>query len=329
VRVAYRDAAGDLWWSPGVVRDVTPAERPEPPGPLTATAKPTTLGMYRHRVQLRWPAAEAGIARVVRQAGAGWLKEGEVVAENALRRDGLVLTGEPPVDDVWIDSGTDLYSYFPVLLLEGSGYVGRARRYAYTSEPADVEGEFGGATVRLGWHWPDGVVAALVGHDPTGLPVDPTAAPGQRVVDRVGGEPYGGVELPASGGELSALVATVVRRDGLEFATSGVPVRIRRPGVRVGYAIRHLNRRRRELVLWTDQPVTLPALTLIGRPGRAPYTRADGTRVADTPPNLTVTGQRTVPLPRDTGPEPCYRLFTAMATDSMVVELEERSSVSA
>ncbi|MER5702233.1 hypothetical protein ABT023_09800 [Micromonospora sp. NPDC002296] len=323
LRVAYRDAADGLWWSPGVVLDVTPIERPLPPGPLTAAAKPTTTGMYRHRVQLRWPAAEAGVVWIVRQAGAGWLREGEVMAEDALHRDGLILRDGPPADDVWINSEMDLCSYFPVLLFEHSGHVGRPRRYAYTNEPADVEGEFGGATVRLGWRWPDGVVAALVGHDTARLPVDPTAASGQLVVDRLGGEPYGGVEVPAGdGGELYVLVAAVVRRDGLDFVTSGVPVRIRRPGVRVGYAVRHLNRRRRELILWTEQPVTLPALVLVSRPGRLPCARADGIRVAEIPSGMTVTGQRTVALPRGTGDESHHRLFTAAATDSVAVEWE-------
>lgn len=323
VSVGYRDTDGSEWWSPGVSRDVTPIERPVPPGPLTATAIPSRTGMHVHRVQLRWPPTEAGSVRIVRQAGAGWLREGEVLTESALRRDSLVLSDESPANDVWIEAGLDVCSYFPVLLVEDSGYVGRARRYAHTDEPADVEGEFGGATVRLGWCWPDGVVAALVGHDLVGPPTDPTAAAGQVVVDRVGGEPYGGVELPAGDGELYALVASVVRRGGLDFVTSGVPVRVRRPNVRVEYAVRTL-RWRRELVLWAERPVTLPALVLVGRTGRVPHTRSDGMPVKDIPPGLTVHGERAVELKRGPGDESHHRLFTLTATDSVVVELAPR-----
>ncbi|GIJ27003.1 hypothetical protein Vqi01_21650 [Micromonospora qiuiae] len=326
VRVAYRDASGALWWSPGVHQDITPVERPALPGPLTVTAKPTITGMYRHRVQLRWPAADAGAVRVVRQAGAGWLREGEVVAEKVLGRDGRILAdGE---DDIWIDSQFDVCSYFPVLLLENLGYVGRARRYAHVDEPTDVEGEFGGGSVRLGWRWPDGAVAALVGHDAVALPVDPTTAPGQLMVNRVGAELYGGLELPDGGDERYALVATVIRRDGLEFVTSGVPVSVRRPAVRVEYAVRHPALRRPELILWAERPTALPSLVLVSRLGRAPHTRADGTEVMKVP-ERTVRGQQTLALPRSTGDEPQYRLFTATTSDSVAVELAQRPAVSA
>lgn len=319
VSVSYRDDAGTEWWSPEVTCEVTPIERPVSLDPPTATALPTVTGMYRHLVQLRWP-VEVGAVRIVRQPGAGQLREGDVVPEDKLGRGGRVLSGGPPVDDVWIDATLDLCSYFPVLLLEGSGYVGRARRYARASEPGDVEGAYDGAMVRLGWRWPDEVVAALVGYDPAGMPVDPTTAPGQRVVDRVGRGTYGGVELPVDVDELHVRVATVVRRHGLDFVTSGVPVRVRRPAVRVGYVVR-TTRRHRELVLRAGQRVPLPGLVLVAGAGRDPYTRADGRTVLVVPPHQTVDGDRVIPLPRDSEREPYYRLFTDTAGDRMPVEL--------
>jgi hypothetical protein len=41
-------------------------------------------------------------------------------------------------------------------VLDGVGHVGRARRYALVPEPSDLQGEFIGAAVRVGWAWPEG-----------------------------------------------------------------------------------------------------------------------------------------------------------------------------
>ncbi|HEY0697543.1 MAG TPA: hypothetical protein VGD43_07005, partial [Micromonospora sp.] len=321
VRVAYRDPSGRLWWSAGVDHTVTPVERPAPPGPLTVTAVPSKTGLFLHRTQVRWPAAEFGRIRVVRQPGAGSLREGERVGADTVDRNGHVLRETSPADDIWIEPHLEVCSYFPVLVIDDVGYVGRARRYAKAADPVDPQGEFVGSVVRLGWTWSGDATAALVGYDASTSPVDPTTASGQLVVARADGDRFGGCDLPVGGDGAHVVVAGVVRRHGVDFVTSGVGLSVQRAPHRVRYEVRAPSRRRRELVLFPGQPLTLPALVLVGRPDRPPRTRDDGEPVARIEP-MPIAGRHPVRLPRADATELRYRLFTASAAESGTVELD-------
>jgi hypothetical protein len=233
VRIAYSDPAGGRPPPGGRSQGVTPRKRPAPPGPLIVTGVRSEFGFSGHKTQIRWPPPERGIVKVVRQAGSGSLRNGDRHREGDLRQYGRVLEGTPPLADFWIDERVTRCSYVPVLVLDGVGHVGRARRYALAPEPSDLQGEFIGAAVRLGWAWPEGHDEALVGYDATEQPLDPTVARGQVRVGRLRGDHTGGCDIPAARDErLFVIVATVVKHDGIDFATSGVPLRVDRPTAR-------------------------------------------------------------------------------------------------
>jgi hypothetical protein len=323
VRIAYSDPGGRRLWSGGRSQDVTPRKRPAPPGPLIVTGSRPEFGFSEHKTQIRCPPPERGIVKVVRQAGSESLHNGDQRPEGDLRRDGLVLEGTPPVADFWIDKGITRCSYVPVLVLDGVGHVGPARRYALAPEPSDLQGEFIGAAVRLGWAWPEGHDEMLVGYDTTEQPLDPTAARGQVRVGRARGDRAGGCDISAARDErMFVIVATVVKHDGIDFMTSGVPLRVDRPTALIEYEVRSAGLRRPELVLRATQPVAVPALMLRGRTGKPPETRDDGRQLLELDP-MRLTGRYAKPLPKKSEGLN-YRLFTAHTADAASVRLEPR-----
>lgn len=319
VRVAYPGPGGGLVWSSGRSLEVTPAGRPAPAGPLTVVRVSTELSLAEHTTQLRWPPTGQGVVKVVRVRGTGTLREGDRVAEADLYHAGRVLQGPPPVNDAWIDKGLVLCSYLPVVIVNGTGHVGRPRHYARVAEPTGIHVEYVGTAVRVGWTWPEGGAKVLVGYELSDqAPVDPTVAARQVLVGRHPGDGFGGCEIPAgSSTHVSVAIASAVDHEGLPFIGSGVPARTARPTSHIGYEVRPGGRRRLELVLHADTPVDLPALTLRGHPDRQPHTVDDGEAVTSLPP-FRLVDKHAVPLPKTTRPELRHRLFVATTTPSSV-----------
>ncbi|MEV1114878.1 zinc ribbon domain-containing protein [Actinosynnema sp. NPDC049800] len=318
VRVAYPGPAGGLVWSSGRSREVTPAGRPAPPGPLTAVRISTELSLAEHTTQLRWPPPGQGVVKVVRVRGTGALREGDRVTEADLFHAGRVLDGPSPVNDAWIDKGLVLCTYLPVVILNGTGHVGKPRHYARLPEPTGIHVEYVGTAVRVGWTWPEDGTRVLVGCELSDqAPVDPTVAARQVLVGRHPGDRFGGCEIPAgSSTHVSVVLASAVDHEGLPFVGSGVPAHAVRPTTHIGYEVRTGARRRLDLVLRADTPVDLPALTLRGHPDRQPHTADDGEAVTTLPPSRLV-DTHAVHLPKTARPDFRYRLFPTTAPSSV------------
>jgi hypothetical protein len=221
-------------------------------------------------------------------------------------RDGKVLDGSPPVDDIWLGDRR-VCSYVPVLELDGTGYVGRPRHYAVADEVGDLRGDHLGDSARLRWRWPDGSTEVLIGYGYAKAPDDPTRAPEQARVTRSSNERSGTFTVPAKPTAVVYVhVGVLVRQNGLEYVTSGTALTVPRPPQRLRYEIRP--GRRPVLVLRTDHPVALPALVLRAVPGRMPAHRGDGKEVLRIDPGE-LAGERVIELPRLSGLE--YRLFPA------------------
>ncbi|QXJ21488.1 hypothetical protein AGRA3207_002347 [Actinomadura graeca] len=325
VRAGYPGPDG-LCWSAGRSEQATPTPRPAPPGPLLLTGSSARYGLYAHKTDIRFPLPERGEVRIVRQDGAGSLREGDEGPRDRLRLDGFVLSGEPPLSDPIFDRGSEFLSYVPVLMLDGMAYVGRPRRYAIREEVVDLRGEFAGRTLALGWWWPEGSGRALVGHRTSGELLDVTAVDRPLTVTRAAGETTGGCAVPVPAGEtaVNVIVALVVQKDGLDFVTGGVRREFTRPETRVEYHVRRSGGRRPVLVLTASAPVDLPALVLRGRSGGAVFTREDGDVVAAIGP-VRVDGHHTVPLPKSGAQDIDYRLFTASPGAASSVELVLRT----
>jgi hypothetical protein len=322
IRTAYTDLSGGLCWTTGSSAEITPAERPAPPGRLLVRGSQPAHPFYEHKVWIWSLAAERGVLRVVRQDGIGSLREGAELPESKLRFDGQMLAGSPPMTDYWIEREPSLRSYMPVLLLDGVAYVGAARRYALAAEVSDLQAEFVAGVVRVGWNWPGNSDQVLVGHGSSRDLFDPTGADQHVRAGRADGERAGGCSIPVEPGcaQLDLVVGAIVKRDGVEFITSGAPLHIDRPGTRISYEVRSLPRHRRELTLRHEGPVEMPATVLRGRAGGTPLTRDDGEAVATFGP-MRLTGRRVLPLPRSGQPGFGYRLFTSSVAEASAVEL--------
>jgi hypothetical protein len=311
VRTAYRDTEGRLHWSAGTHAEIIPVSRPAPPGRLQVMGSRPEYRFYQHKVQIRSPVPERGALRVVRQVGIGSLQEGDQGPEGEIRMDGKTVPGSPPVmPDYWIKE-PPLCSYVPVLVIDGMAYVGAARRYALAAEVSDLQGEFVGGVLRVGWNWPEGCEEALVGYSSAPGLVDPTAADRQVRVSRLQGERAGGCDIPVAQdcADADVVVGAVVKQDGVDFVTSGARTHIDRPATQVWYEVRNSGRHRRELVLRAAGPVDLPTTMLRGRAGSLPLTRDDGELVASYEATR-LTGRQAIPLPRPGQPALNYRLFT-------------------
>ncbi|MEO6087689.1 MAG: zinc ribbon domain-containing protein [Umezawaea sp.] len=319
VRVAYAGPEGGLVWSSGRSREAIPAGRPAPVGPLTVVRVSTELSLAEHTTQLRWPSPGQGVVKVVRVRGAGTLREGDRVTETDLYHAGRVLHGPSPVNDAWIDKGLVLCSYLPVVIVNGTGYVGRPRHYARIAEPTSIHVEYVGTGARVGWTWPEGGTSVLVGCDLSDqAPVDPTVAVHQVLVGRHPGDRVGGCEIPADAStHVSVVLASAIDHEGLPFIGSGVPAQAVRPTAHIGYEVRAGARRRLELVLRADTPVDLPALTLRGHVSRQPHTIDDGEAITSLTP-FRLADRHTVPLPKTARPEFQYRLFVATTAPSSI-----------
>jgi hypothetical protein len=322
VRVGYEDPSGGFLWSRGAADEATAVRPPSPPGRLTAQGETSALSL--HKVQLRSPMPERGSIKVVRQTGAGTLREGDRCSMADLARAGHVLDGSPPVRDFWIDRSMTVCTYTPVLVVDGVGYVGPSRHYANASQVTGLTVEFSGRTVRLGWSWPAECAGVMIGYDESVAPVDPTDARGELTVYRHGDEPTGECNLPIGDAErVHVVVGTLIRQVNAEFVSTGVAMRLARPSLTVRYEVRSASLRRHELVLQVSEPAMVPALVLRARRGSPPRTRGDGFSVHELPP-MRLSNRRTVPLPRQEERDLAYRLFTASAADSMAVSLEHR-----
>jgi hypothetical protein len=322
VRVAYENPEGGLIYSRGTSVDASATRPPTAPTGLSAVGVPSEFAFSRHRVQLRWPAPVTGSIRIVRQTGAGTLRDGDRRRSADIDRAGHVLTGTSPLIDRWIDPQMTVCTYAPVLDVDGFAYVGTPRRYADTAEVSGLSVEFAGRLVRLGWTWPEESVGVAIGYDAT-PPDDPTVAAKRLVVYRNDPGPAGECTLPIGSAFRTHLrVGSVVRRDNAEFVTAGVPLVVERPRLTVHYAVRD-GRRYRELVLEVAEPTLLPALVLRGRVGGMPRSRDDGEAVLRLAA-MRVPGRHAERLPRTVPAGMHFRLFTASAGDGGAVSLEPR-----
>lgn len=321
VRVRYERPGGGTCLSHGTSHEITAVLPPRLPGPLSVIPV-ESMFITLPRVQLRWPDPDRGTVRVVRQTGAGTLREGDRCTVAELPRAGHVLDGPSPAIDRWIDPSMTCCTYVPVLVLDGFGYVGPPRRFAVAPDVTSVTVEFSGRLTRLGWEWPANAAGLAIGFDAGGPPSDPTVAAGRRVVYRNGAEKSGEVTLPLDSADTHVVFGTVVRHGNAEFVSTGAAMLIRRPQSTVRYDVRGGRRRSNELVLESSEPVRLPALVLRGRVDGAPRSRRDGQVMCRIEP-MRLDGRHVVSLPRP-HTEMSYRLFTDSPADGAAVSLEHR-----
>jgi len=320
IRTAYRDPAGGLCWSTGANVVVIPAEKPTP-GRLIVTGSNPDLGLYKHKVEIRFRSPERGVLRIVRQHGVESLREGDQFPEDKFRPDGHLLRESLPVTDYLIDEES-FYSYVPVLMANGMAYVGTSRHYALGDEVSGLQCEFAGQFVRIGWHWPDEGEEALIGYHPVRPLIDPTDKTSQVKAARLANERIGGCDIPVEPtiSSLNIVVAIVIKHQDVDFVTSGLRRRIDRPGRRIRYGLHTSGRRRQELILRSTESVELPSVMLRGRAGHIPQTRDDGVLVASYHP-MRLADRQVLSLPKPNQPALAYRLFTESAAAAGTIEL--------
>jgi hypothetical protein len=265
--------------SRGEFCEVTPTPRPSAPGPVRARGypPPPQIGLYRHKVELRWPQESRGGVKVVRTLPpAPPPTVGEEFPEGELSRYGLVIDPQDPTD-IWFQDNLRLCYYTPVLILDGRCYAGEARRYAAGPDVDDLRAEYAGTSVYVTWGWPDGVDKVLVAWDEQEELHDPVAARLQDFVGRRDNERVGAYDIPVRAArQLFVRVAVVVRDRGTEFISSGVGTSVRQQAVSLRYEVRRgLPGRKGQLLLRPERTARLPALVLHGRSDDRPASRDD------------------------------------------------------
>jgi hypothetical protein len=215
--------------SAGTAREVTPAARPELPGPVQVRGSEPDAPTCLYKVELSWPQTAAdGVVKVVRSVPDGAsILVGRDFPESALGRSHLVIEPDQRYDFWWFKK-LPLCSYTPVLFLNGQCYPGSPRHFAVEPEVTDLRAQASAAAARITWSWPDEAEAAIVAWDVDTEPFDPAAAPNRKQVARAPGQRTGRLEVPASEpGRLIVRVAVVRRSDGIDYITSGVSTSVR------------------------------------------------------------------------------------------------------
>ena len=310
-----------LCWSAGASMVVIPAEKPTPERLIVVGTNPD-LGLYEHKVEIRFRSPERGCCGSSVRHGVESLREGDQFPEDQVPADGHLLRESLPVTDYLIDEEF-FYSYVPVLMANGIAYVGTSRHYALGDEVSGMQCEFAGQFVRIGWHWPDEGEEALIGYHPVRPLIDPTDTTNQVKAARLANERIGGCDIPVEPtiSSLNIVVAIVIKHQDVDFVTSGLRRRIDRSGTRVRYGLHMSGRRRQELILRSTEPVELPSVMLRGRAGHIPRTRDDGVLVASYHP-MRLADRQVLSLPKPDQPALAYRLFTESAATAGTVELD-------
>lgn len=247
---------------------------PAVPEPLSAQGHPPRafMRLYLHEVELDWPHAGRGEAKVVCMRPDGRpLRAGTEIPETELANYRVLLRGAP---DTWILDREWLRRYTLVLVLHGRCYVGETRYYARGPEVSDLRAEYVGPSVRVTWAWPEGVEEAVVAWDGTAEIADPVNLPAQRYVPREPGAVTGSHDIRAAG-RLYVKVAAVVRDQGTAYVTSGVRADVRRQPITVRYEVKPGLGRKARLLVTADRVDQLPDLVLRGRTDSRPASPAD------------------------------------------------------
>jgi hypothetical protein len=201
---------------------LVPGGAPEP-GPVHVRTVTQNLGICYRLVDLLPQGAPPGTARVLSTQQRLPVRPGEQRPVTELSRFGALLTETDARSRALPREG--LYYFAQVTLQHGTAYFGDIRRYAAREEIAEVAAQNLGDSIRLSWAWPDGCTAALVAYDHDDRPADPTVAPHQELVERVGNDRTGTYDAAGTTPEreqvFHVVVAAAERRDDEVFVSTG------------------------------------------------------------------------------------------------------------
>jgi hypothetical protein len=291
----YLDRTGQARCSSGVVTSATPET---PPQTVPALTLRETDGIMSHTVNLSAEPPERGELCIYRSGEAPAVTSGERVPDTALGRvfgaGGHRLTS---MSDSLFAAG--LVYYTPVLLFQGTAYIGEPLRYSYlpgVGQLRTVQVESG---IRVTWQWRYRCEEAEVSWAPAGQAWRPAAS---ATVVKAGTERTGSYDLPPLGhGNYSIQVRARYHFDGqvavseAQFTTARGD---RRVAVRytVRTVLRVLGSRQFVVELEADELVALPALHVVAKERYVPEGPDDGAVCGSLPAQSSPGRKWTIPI---------------------------------
>ncbi len=151
----YKDHQGKFISSTGTFVEATPEE---PPKPLYAIdIKDTTEDTKRdqnHEIQITWQRPGKGNVVILKSSQALTQLVGQAIAEADVLPLGQKLIGGPDkATDIWTKSGIAYYT--PIVIFQGTAYIGTSKEYCYVEEVRNVQLQNIGSAIRLKWDWPE------------------------------------------------------------------------------------------------------------------------------------------------------------------------------
>ncbi|WP_103339977.1 zinc ribbon domain-containing protein [Amycolatopsis sp. CA-126428] len=223
LRARYPAPDGADHRSAGVSVSLIPGRPPALPGPVHVRTVTRNLGLCYRLVDLLPQGAAPGAATILWTQQRPRIRAGEQYPVTELGRHGSLLTEAAAQGFALPRAG--LYYFAQVVIQHGVGYVGEIRRYAAQDEVGELAARDLGDTVRLTWKWPDECTAALVTYDHDDWPPDPAVAPHSVLVDRVGIDRTGWLDVagttPDREQKFHFVVASASVEDGEVFVATG------------------------------------------------------------------------------------------------------------
>ncbi len=231
-------------------------------------------------VKLRWATPPKGEVVILKSAQPLAVRAGEALAIRELTRFGNLLKEHP-------DSCTDREAhpgvayYTPVVIFQGTAYVGAAQRLALIDDVSDLRYQNLGSAIRLNWNWPANCQEAIVAFDYNGYPQLNGRTPNAHKVMRAEYEHRGFYDIRGNmERDHYIVVAAVIRQGNDEIIGPGARVQARLISkIVLSYEIklpRLFGPKKRILSISSRTAGKLPNLLLVSKQGRLPLRREEG-----------------------------------------------------
>ncbi|MBC6459709.1 hypothetical protein [Actinomadura sp. HBU206391] len=294
VAAVYLDESGREVTTPGVRVSATPSAPPEPVGGFTAEPDPGDAGL----LILGFVPPRHGTAEVVLLGGPPPWPYGSVVPLAEVRRAGRAVPATPTPNGLAVRPGASGV-LLTVTVSGQAAAIGAHRRHVNLPPPRNLVAQRRGATVHIGFDWPDDVAEVELTYQVG------DSDPRRTVITRAAYEAQGGVRLAApENRQVDVLVASSGMGGDARVVGAPVPVTVPARAL-VDYDLERAGppwRRTLVVKLRSDEPVRIERLLLVLREGRVmPQHPGDGDTVASWE-ELEVPVELSVPHPGRAGP---------------------------
>lgn len=124
-----------------------------PPSPITDLSLSTNASGEKQQLRLSWTPPVRGEVVILHTQKAVDLRMGQCVSRLELESCGRVLATRSSQLSLAIQASGN-HSFYPIIIVQDTGYVGQRREYLYLQEVSDLRVEDLGDALRARWNWP-------------------------------------------------------------------------------------------------------------------------------------------------------------------------------